>query len=288
MNTCLALSEAADAVASSDPARIAPPATALDAAPIMIQVLSDLHFDAGPCAMPRLAPGADVVVVAGDTCQGAEKAFAFLRAAFPLPFPLVVVLGNHEYYGRAIGDELRRARAIAPDYGVTLLEDGTAEILGVRFVGGTLWTDYRLDGPGWQVAAMEAAAAGMSDHARISVSRYGGRFTPRAARAMHRVTRTYIGKVLCEPFDGPTVVVTHHAPSGRSLDPRFEGDLLNSAFASRLDRTVAASGAALWVHGHTHHSCDYSVGGTRVLANPHGYGAENPQFDPALVVEVLR
>ncbi len=43
---------------------------------------------------------------------------------------------------------------------------------------------------------------------------------------------------------------------------------------------------ALWVHGHTHDSCDYHVGATRVVCNPKGYEYENKAFDPELVVRV--
>ena len=46
----------------------------------------------------------------------------------------------------------------------------------------------------------------------------------------------------------------------------------------------------LWLHGHVHHSCDYQVGATRVVANPRGYApkgvVENAQFAPGLLIEV--
>jgi hypothetical protein len=95
---------------------------------------------------------------------------------------------------------------------------------------------------------------------------------------------------LAEPFDGETVVVTHFAPSAGSVAPRFAGSLLNACFVSNLDALVERSGAVLWVHGHTHDSCDYHIKRTRVLANPRGYvkdgKAENSTFDPGLTVEV--
>jgi predicted phosphodiesterase len=55
-----------------------------------------------------------------------------------------------------------------------------------------------------------------------------------------------------------------------------------------LDELVARSGAALWIHGHTHVSQDYRIGNTRVICNPRGYaGYElNPAFDPRLIIEV--
>ncbi|BEP38497.1 hypothetical protein GmRootV59_54220 (plasmid) [Variovorax sp. V59] len=47
----------------------------------------------------------------------------------------------------------------------------------------------------------------------------------------------------------------------------------------------------LWVHGHTHDSFDYQVGGRRVACNPRGYmnwhgKFENRDFNPGLVIEV--
>src|SRR5690606_35174061 len=39
------------------------------------------------------------------------------------------------------------------------------------------------------------------------------------------------------------------------------------------------------IHGHMHDSCDFTVGTTRIIANPRGYGNENLAFARALVVE---
>ncbi|GJE04655.1 hypothetical protein [Methylobacterium isbiliense] len=83
-----------------------------------------------------------------------------------------------------------------------------------------------------------------------------------------------------------TVVVTHHAPSRRSIHPSCAGDPLNPAFASDLDHLIKAARPALWVHGHVHSSFDYRISTTRVICNPKGYGAENLSFDPELVVDV--
>jgi hypothetical protein len=70
------------------------------------------------------------------------------------------------------------------------------------------------------------------------------------------------------------------------MDPRFDGSPLNPAFGSRLEDLVACLGADMWIHGHTHASQDCRLGRTRVLCNPKGYGFQNRDFDPALVVEV--
>jgi len=85
--------------------------------------------------------------------------------------------------------------------------------------------------------------------------------------------------------------VTHHAPHRRSIHARFGTDALNAAFASDLSELIARFRPALWVQGHTHCSCDYRVGDTRVLCNPKGYGPdsrymqrENPELDEQLVI----
>ena len=237
----------------------------------------------------RLAPGADVVVVAGDTCEGCEKGFALLRRAIPAPTPIVAVAGNHEFYKSCLPDELVRARVAAAGHGITFLDDDEVVIGGVRFLGATLWTDYALDGEAWRPLAMAAARAAMNDHRRIAMSKDPWRrFRPEDALALHRASRRFLGEVLAVPFAGPTVVVTHHAPSPRSSDPRYAGSRANAAYASDLTEMVGMSDAALWLHGHTHQSCDYRVGDTRVVSNPHGYGTENGAYDPVLTLEVAR
>jgi hypothetical protein len=82
--------------------------------------------------------------------------------------------------------------------------------------------------------------------------------------------------------------VTHHSPSFRSVPARFARDPLSAAYSSHLDDLVERSGAAIWVHGHTHDSFDYKIGGTRVICNPRGYFGRvlNPKFNPRLVIEV--
>jgi hypothetical protein len=87
------------------------------------------------------------------------------------------------------------------------------------------------------------------------------------------------------------VVITHHAPSRRSVHPRFASSLLNAAFVSDAERFLGGDRVQLWIHGHTHDSFDYVVDGTRVVCNPRGYAKdgvnENHRFDPHLMIEVV-
>lgn len=111
-----------------------------------LQIFSDLHVDVAPPHPIAVAAGVDAVIVAGDVCQGAEPAFAWLRRIVPLQIPIVMTLGNHEFYRRCWPEEVAIARAQAPLYGVHLLEDAVVALGGARFIGATLWTDYALFG----------------------------------------------------------------------------------------------------------------------------------------------
>lgn len=252
-----------------------------------LQILSDMHIDIVGGFVLELADGVDAVLVPGDVCESATAGMAFLRTHIPPPMPIVMTLGNHEFFGHHIVEERRAAREAAREHGITLLDDTTAVIGGVRFPGGTLWTDYCLYGEHRKLDAMQAAQKSILDYKHIGLhAEHALPFTPDASRALHRQARAFLEGELARPFAGPTVVVTHHAPHPGSTHARFAGNPINPAFISDLSALIAASRPALWVHGHVHNSFDYRVGDTRIVCNPRGYGRENPEFDPAFVVEI--
>jgi Icc-related predicted phosphoesterase len=252
-----------------------------------IQIFSDLHVDVSSIKPISMMLDVDLVIVAGDTCEGVLRAFDYLRQIVAVHIPILMVFGNHEYYRRFIPHELALARSHAAAFNIHLLENEAIVLGGVRFVGATLWTDYRIFGESNQAAVMNACATGMNDHRRIGWQKQPWlRFRPQEAALLHHQSKTYLAEVLATPFHGHTTVVSHHACHPRSIHPEFMSDSLTGAFASDLSTLIEAHQPTLWVHGHVHQSFDYRVGETRILCNPHGYGTENPNFDGALVVEV--
>ena len=220
---------------------------------------------------------ADLVVLAGDVDNGAAG-IDWAARTFPLQ-PVVYVAGNHEFYGERIPSLLPRLQAAAGRSGnVTFLENAEARLRvrgrTIRILGCTLWTDFLLHGEEGAAAAMALAAGRILDHERIRGDD-GSRFLPTDARSRHAASRAWLEEALAEPFDGPTAVVTHHAPSPRSASPRFAGDALSPSFASDLTGLIERTAPALWVHGHTHHPVDYRIGATRVLSNQWGYPKES-------------
>lgn len=248
-----------------------------------IRIFSDLHLEFSDWTPPPVA--ADVVVLAGDIHVG-TLGLEWAREQFPTT-PVIYVAGNHEFYGGRLQDVLAALREAAGSLGITLLDGDERVLGGTRFLGTTLWTDFALYGSGPRLArAMADAKYGMND---FRVIRYGeaGLFRPEYARELHLAQVKWLKEKLVETFDGPTVVVTHYLPHRQSIHPKYEGDPLNPAFASDLAHLVK-SPVALWIHGHTHESCDYVVHGTHVACNPRGYlpMEPNPAFDPMLVVTV--
>lgn len=265
-----------------------------------IWVLSDLHVDVHAWSPPDPAPDCDVLVVAGDVGERLTKrVLPWLHRNFAaLGRPVVYVPGNHDFYRSNLDREVERAPALARELGITLLLDGDrpAVIDGVRFVGGTLWTDYRVNGD--RQVSLDAARRGMNDHRLIRAAADYRRFAPQYAEILHRRALERIDRALAEPFDGATVVVTHHAPLARSLDEHEPRGPLDGSYASDLSGLIETRRPDLWIHGHVHRRRDYEVGLTRIVANPRGYvterrfhkartvEVENPDFDPDCVVEV--
>jgi predicted phosphodiesterase len=262
-----------------------------------IQLASDLHLeflqrDFLGARVVSAAAGADVLVLAGDIANGADAVDLFCD----WPVPVIYLAGNHEFYGNDFDATRLAIRAAAgASRNFHFLDNDAVVIAGVRFLGATLWTNYRLMLNKTQRQLMDIAEQGLNDH---RVIRTGAKiFSAARALAEHEYSRAWLARQLEIPFDGKTVVVTHHGPHPKSIHPRFAGDPVNAAFVSDLSPLLAR--AEHWLHGHVHDSFDYRVGGCRVVANPRGYALnrnrvafasqlefENGQFNGACVIEV--
>ncbi len=265
-------------------------------------VLSDLHLEAAPFEVPA-GTDFDVALLAGDIVSPGSKAADWVRRSGVLGRARAVlhVAGNHEFYDTTLQDELARLCARGADARLPLhfLHCDSRIVDGVRFLGCTLWTDFALPidtpaGARSDVArGMQAARGAMVDYRAIDFrsDSHWRKLTPEDSAALHGQQRAWLETALAAPFDGPTVVITHHGPHRHSLAPRYADDWVSTAFINHLPPHFFAV-PVLWVHGHTHTSFDYRVGNCRVLCNPRGYQLagrawpENRAFDPGLVVHI--
>lgn len=245
-----------------------------------LHILNDLHTEFED--FDPSETNADVIVLAGDVGVGMEG-LHWVEDRFP-DKSVIYVPGNHEFYHHDIAliDEMK---AQTPNH-IHVLNDDQIVIDGVRYLGSVLWTDFALFGEADKFFAIKQARQQMTDFSIIQNT--SKRFTPEDAIKLHTASRDWLTAMLNEPFDGKTVVVTHHAPSSRSVHQRYASSLLTPAFASNLEDLMDKDRVALWVHGHMHESFDYEVYGTRVVCNPRGYApmALNPEFRPEFIVEI--
>jgi hypothetical protein len=224
--------------------------------------------------------------MAGDLCHAPANGVHWLAAHIAHAMPCIYVAGNHEFYKGSIKEGLEDGRSVATQFSnIHFLENDITVIDGVRFIGATLWTDYRIEGH--PHVAMFHARERMNDYKKIARQRHPWqRFQPETAYRMHQQSRLFIETALKIDPVKTAVVVTHHLPHAKSIPARFQGDLLNAAYASDLSDVIKSGRPALWVHGHTHDSCDYVIGDTRIVCNPRGYDDENSRFKAGMVIDV--
>lgn len=251
-----------------------------------IALCSDLHLEFAPLAASNSA-GASILILAGDilvardlvptedpTSQraGRQKNYRdFLHGVSRLYEHVVVVAGNHEFYHGYWNKSLSILRGEYAKYGnIHFLENTTVDIDGVVFIGSTMWTDLNRGCP----VTEQAVKNGLNDYRLITYDGAGYRkINPSDTVARHRWSKNYLKDMLAARPDKRFVVVTHTAPSSESIAPQYRNDqYMNGAYFTDLsDVMIDNPQIELWVHGHTHTACDYTIAGTRVLCNPRGY-----------------
>lgn len=254
---------------------------------LKLQISSDLHIGyPGARGFPPLVPGTDIVLIAGDTCEGLQRAIREMRAAYP-NVEIVACAGNHEFYHGAYFEQLAEGRKCARELGVHFLEDGLATFGKLRILGCTLWTDYDLLGRNLRDAAMYTASKTMVDHKRIKWQRQPWRrFRPIEARMLHERSRAFLEAELARDHVGTTVVMTHTGPTLEHIAPVDRSSLISAAYASRLDEVIDRFQPAYWISGHVHYPVDLVRGCTRLISNPCGYASEVAGYDPSFTIEV--
>ena len=280
-----------------------------------IQLLSDLHLEVHPQFVAQPAAGADVLVLAGDIGSyqsstqvdgenfGLER-FSPLPQYASWPTPVLFVPGNHEYDSQDFDEARIRLQRTCDKLGLIWLDRETVLMDGVRFIGTTLWSDF-------DAIAMHE---GVTDVTRLHQlrekayraanfylqktggTRQGQPFLAEPMRAESLLCQDWLRAALQQPYDaGPTVAVTHFAPSLRSADPRYGLVPGTAGFCNVMDDLLPF--ADLWLHGHLHCASDYLARGVRadgsawqcrVVANPLGYArkGEQEQFQAASVIDL--
>lgn len=279
-----------------------------------IKVVSDLHLEFGPIVLPNNT-GADVLILSGDITVAddmktfiSSRYYDFFKQVSNDYKHVIYVLGNHEHYH---GDFRTSCATISSRLwefeNINILDCDSVDIGNVRFIGGTLWTDFNNADP----MSMHAAKTMMNDYNGVKNSNHEvsfkvpvyedgkivgqkfkkevAKFTPQDSVDYHRKMLKYVDlRRQDNPDNLDIVVIGHHAPSYSSISECYTGSALNPAYASNLaDFILDRPDIKLWTHGHVHSCHDYMIGNCRVLCNPRGYvGYEDTGFNPDLTIEL--
>lgn len=246
---------------------------------------SDLHLEFKQQEQLPELPEFDVMVLAGDISSGINSVLFAKHIANDKP--VILVPGNHEYYGRDMRELDADLSAKVNSEGfenVHLLNPGFIDIDGVRFIGGTLWTDFHLEG--YVDYSFYDYSRAISD---FNVIRFGERvFSPQDSYNRFISEKVFIDSKLRETTENKKVVVTHFLPSQECIIPFYQGNNLNPYFCNDLDSVINEHSPELWIYGHTHSKLDkvHSNGKTRLLCNPRGYPKERKDYFKWKVVEI--
>lgn len=254
-----------------------------------LQLLSDLHLETESFD-PRPAPGADLLVLAGDIDAGWTGYERF--AGWPVP--VLVVLGNHEFDDREMAEVEPGLRAVCEALGLTLLHRQSTVIAApdgrrIRFAGTPRWSDFDLFGIDQRPRAERAAGYFVR---LMKATRRGVELDPAGIRAEGLACRAWLEQELSRRGDwDATCVITHFGPSLKSADPRYGRQPGTASFCNADDDLIPR--ADLWLHGHLHCRHDYLVDRpgrrpTRVACNARGLApkGEHEAHDPLRLIDL--
>lgn len=239
---------------------------------MLLRIVSDLHNDHAIALIPPLETDMDsILVLAGDICEFKKPSSfsTFFESVANRFKKILYVPGNHEYYGASLNTGIesfkKRLKLDIPE--LIILNNSTIYIDGIKFIGSTLWSDFDNDNP---ISKYNAESL-MNDYRYIrygsQVDPYKKKITANVILAEHMASRQFIENNI----DENSVVITHHAPTRLSIPEKFKNDKCNGAYVSNLEHIIFKNQPKLWIHGHTHNSCEYKLDNTTVICNPRGY-----------------
>ena len=244
-----------------------------------VQYASDLHleFPQNTAWLEKkpLQPVGDILLLAGDTHNLGRKftQLPYLDVLSEQYKMVYIIPGNHEFYaGFDAQICLQENYELDLRPNVFLVNNFVKIIKNVRLIFTTLWSKIERE--------KHAIVTGMSDFHLIRCK--GTPLTIENYNELFEASWAFLSREINTPFDGTTIVVTHHLPSDLCNLEKFKGSVLNEAFCVNLTHEIEASHVDYWIYGHSHgNKPPFSIGNTMMLTNQLGYVhiGENRSFE---------
>jgi len=242
-----------------------------------VRIESDLHlewYDKEPFCLDSSEDEQNtILILAGDICILSKiKKFEYFFNDVTTRFKHVLyVFGNHEFYKGSV--------KLVNDYisqlsypNLTVLNRSYIDIENYRFLGSTMWSDYN----NYDELTAFIVRKRMNDFHCIRTGSYGvpymRKFDPKDAFVEFNKTIEFFKKSYST--EHTNIVITHHAPSFKSIAEKFKNSSINHGYCSDLSEHILQYNPKLWIHGHIHESVSYEIGNTQIESNPKGYPGE--------------
>ena len=248
-----------------------------------LRIVSDIHCDVNIHHKTEYDYKDDFVICCGDISGDRFSTEEWVKRNIRKG---IFIGGNHLGYNEVTNDEndsltlsikyLQEKFNKPPIY---FLENQSVLIQDIVFIGCILFTDFNLyNNPTF---CKEVTSAYLNDYNYVKIIKNGKikRITPSEQVYLHNKSVQYIRNVCKKNQDRKIVIITHHAPSIKSLPDKYKNIVTSAGYASNLEKLIQQfDNIKLWCHGHTHDNCDYTLHNTRIICNPRGYYEENLNF----------
>lgn len=271
-----------------------------------------------------------IVILAGDINEGTEG----IKWAKQIKTQVIYVAGNHEFWGQDYFELIDLLQKESQGSHVHFLHNESIHLMGYRFIGATLWTSLGSEIKNWQPSFSHPnpiahyAQFYMNDFNKISAQKWyedetnleklrawteafnyqdyvkNQLWNPLIEIEENQKSQLFLEKELNTPFDGKTIVVSHHLPTqaefihagfdasqyiiqkhdelyfqqcAKAEIPTNKNILKAYAYANSLDNLFnlkKENGDVVidkWLHGHLHHPIDYIYKKVYIASNPIGY-----------------
>jgi len=222
-----------------------------------LRVISDIHVNfydnAAPVIdklnqlFPKINPDKEILIIPGDIGQIVNKnnqfdekyydVLKYLKSRWKY---IIIVAGNHEYYGcqnMSYASDL--LTNICEKMGIEFLNKDSVEMFDYTFIGCTLWSNLNKDY--WN--EIEHKYSSFTDCESLC--------------NLHKNNVEWLDKTLDKYKNKKVVVITHHLPSKKLISGHFNHskyDISNTCYYSNLDWIIKkySKNMIYWFCGHSH------------------------------------